>query len=645
MLQYLTKSKFVHALDCPTKLYYNENEGYKSKMEEDEFMQALAEGGLQVGELAKLYFPGGHDIPMTQEKEKSLRETDELLQQEEVTIYEAAIKFEHCFILVDVLEKKGNCINLIEVKSKSWEPGETFKYARSDHIHSDWQEYLFDVAFQTWVARQANPDYQIEPYLMLIDKTQKATVDGLHQFFRIIEENRRSKVEVKEGVSREDLGEQILKQVHVGDLVEQILNNKGREPEHELEAAGFDEWIEILGKHLQENSKYPVTTGFKCKGCEYRVDPDTLETGEQSGFAECWREAHNWTEADLQKPHVFDIWHEHHTRTKGYLEEGVYHMEKMIPGILKADPDRLYDQTRWDRGERQTVQIMKATGHHSQDEAVLDGLFKEMGTWNYPLHFIDFEAVTPAIPFHKGQKPYKKTPFQFSCHTVYEDGTVEHTAEWIEEMPGKFPCFDFVRELKKCLEDDNGSVFMYHHFENTVLNDVVDLLEERRPDDANELIEWIKTITKGGTREMIDQQRMVVNYYYSPYMKGSNSIKDVLPAVLNESPKLKELYSQPYSGLSIKDKVFYKVDEKTGKVLSPYKLLDKIGYGIPDYETAEETIAEGGTAMMAWSRMQFDDISLEEREATFKALLQYCELDTLAMVMIYQHWEWLKQGS
>jgi hypothetical protein len=312
--------------------------------------------------------------------------------------------------------------------------------------------------------------------------------------------------------------------------------------------------------------------------------------------------------------------------------------------MLKSDPEHLYDNNQWDNSQRQTVQIMKATGHHPKKEEVLTGLFQEMDSWTYPLHFIDFEAVTPAIPFHKGQKPYKKTPFQFSCHTIYEDGTVEHSAEWIEDTPGKFPCFDFVRQLKQCLEGDDGSVFMYHHFENTVLNDVIELLKERQPNDANELIEWMETITKGGEREMVDQQRMVVNYYYSPYMGGSNSIKDVLPAVLNESPRLKELYSQPYSGRSIKDKIFYEVDENTGKVLSPYKLLDKIGHGMPDYETAEETIAEGGTAMMAWSRMQFDDVSKEKREATFQALLKYCELDTLAMVMIHQHWEYLKQA-
>ncbi len=640
MSQYLTKSKFVRALDCPTKLYYKQHDEYKSTLEDNDFMQALAEGGLQVGELAKLYFPGGHDIPMTQEKSKSLSETNALLQQDDVTIYEAAIQHEQCFVLVDVLRKKGNRLDLIEVKSKSWEPDESFTYKNKDDIYSDWQEYLFDVAFQMWVARRAYPDYQIEPYLMLIDKSQKATVDGLHQYFKITEENGRSKVQVKEGVSKENIGNQILRKVHVGEYVEQILNGNGREPEHELEAAGFEQWIQTLSEYLQVDKKYPVTTGNKCKNCEYRISLDKLSDGQKSGFAECWKQAQQWSDKELAKPHVFDIWNDR--RTSRYLDQGVYHMEELIPGMLRANPDTLYEQTEWSYAQRQTVQIMKATGNHSQDEAVLAGLFQEMDTWNYPLHFIDFEAVTPAIPFHKGQKPYKKTPFQFSCHTIYEDGTLEHSAEWIENQPGKFPCFDFVRQLKKCLENDDGSVFMYHHFENTVLNDVIDLLEERQPNDAAELIEWIKTITKGGEREMVDQQRMVVNYYYSPYMKGSNSIKDVLPAVLNESPRLKEIYSQPYSGRSIKEKVLYQKDENTGQVLSPYKLLDPIGHGIPDYETAEETIAEGGTAMMAWSRMQFDDLTPEEREATSQALLKYCELDTLAMVMIHQHWAYLK---
>jgi hypothetical protein len=98
----------------------------------------------------------------------------------------------------------------------------------------------------------------------------------------------------------------------------------------------------------------------------------------------------------------------------------------------------------------------------------------------------------------------------------------------------------------------------------------------------------------------------------------------------------------------MKDKVLYQTDEH-GKAINPYKLLDPVGYGIPDEGDeveieleSGETISEGGTAMMAWARMQFEDVSEEERENVFKALLRYCELDTLAMVMIYQHWGSMK---
>jgi hypothetical protein len=81
-MKYLTKSRFKLALTCPTKLYYNElPEEYANTQVEDPFLKALAEGGYQVGELAKCYFPGGIDIA---EKgyDRPLDSTNALLQQD-----------------------------------------------------------------------------------------------------------------------------------------------------------------------------------------------------------------------------------------------------------------------------------------------------------------------------------------------------------------------------------------------------------------------------------------------------------------------------------------------------------------------------------------------------------------------------------
>ena len=58
-MRYLTKSRFKQALECSTKLFYNKKVEYANLSNEDSFLQSLAEGGFQVGELAKFYF---HDI-------------------------------------------------------------------------------------------------------------------------------------------------------------------------------------------------------------------------------------------------------------------------------------------------------------------------------------------------------------------------------------------------------------------------------------------------------------------------------------------------------------------------------------------------------------------------------------------------------
>jgi hypothetical protein len=644
----LTKSMFTHCLECPTKLYYKTHDGYVSLQDDNEFLKALAEGGIQVGELATLYYPGGTKIEYSRDKTTSINQTNELLKQENVIIYEAAIQHGVTYALVDILVKKGNRIELIEVKSKSWGADDSF-YNTNGTLKAEWHKYLYDVAFQTWVMTNAFNGFDVQPYLMLIDKDRPSTVDGLHQYFRIDkDDDGRSKIVLTENPPDMDLGQPIMKRIDVSSEVELIFNGNCRNPVSDLEALGFDQWIEGLCQLIQNEGKYPVSIGPKCKNCEHRV-PMSKINGKQAGYYECWSEALSWTTADFNKPHAFDLWY---ADAKNLMRNEIYFMEEITPDFLGVDAETLYQQTVWDNGrkQRQLAQAMKSTGHHDASEVVLPGLFQEMDSWTYPLHFIDFEGIAPAIPLYKGTYPYRKVPFQFSIHDVHKDGSVVHTAEWIDTRRGVYACFDFVRELKKVLEKDNGSVFMYHHYEKTTLNDVKRMLQHSEEPDRDELITWIDTlVSEGEPRELIDQQRLVLRYYYSVHMGGSNSIKDVLPAVLQESERLQEIYSNPYSGLSLRNKVFYQTEN--GKVINPYSLLDPIHIDnfvldddMPEIELGSgEKITDGGAAMIAWVRMQFKDVDEEHRQHVFNALLRYCELDTLAMVMIHQHWESLRE--
>ena len=60
--RYFTKSKFKIASECPTRLFYLDKPQYANQNEENPFLEALAEGGYQAGELAKQYYPNGHDL-------------------------------------------------------------------------------------------------------------------------------------------------------------------------------------------------------------------------------------------------------------------------------------------------------------------------------------------------------------------------------------------------------------------------------------------------------------------------------------------------------------------------------------------------------------------------------------------------------
>src|SRR5690606_25328614 len=150
-----------------------------------------------------------------------------------------------------------------------------------------------------------------------------------------------------------------------------------------------------------------------------------------------------------------------------------------------------------------------------------------------------------------------------------------------------------------------------------------------------------------GERSMVDLCRLAKRYFYDPRTQGSNSIKAVLPAILQSSEYLRQKDGEPINGNAagipskkIVDQTWIKLDGDS--ICDPYKMLRKLFMDVPD--STLELISEGnelndgGAAITAYSRLQYEDMSDYERTEIKKALLKYCELDTLAMVMIYEAW-------
>jgi len=645
-IRYFTKSKFKSALECPKKLYYyGKKKEYSDRNMDNDFLLALAKGGFQVGELARQYYPSGI-MNDSLDYSTSLSKTEELLKKDNVIIFEAALLYKGCFLRADILKKHGKYIDLIEVKSKSWDnEKDSFKSSRDCFLMASWRPYLYDVAYQTWVISSIFPNKIVTPYLMLMDKVKLTTVDGLNQHFKL---NKNNSVDVSGINSITDLGSNIMVDLDVTEEVEMILTNTDcnekfldNNPEY---YKPFDTRVLEYADYYIKDKPFDTPIGHKCKSCQYKSTPEEQNQGLKSGYEECWLKKAG-KGFDSQRSHIFDLWKI--ANTDELIRSRKYYLED-----IRED----YTNPNSKSGPRQQIQLDYMLDKKEYIDHDLKGIMKK---WKFPLHFIDFETAMAAIPFYKKRHAYEEIAFQFSCHTLYSDGTLKHE-EYINKIPGRFPNFEFLKALKLVLDKDEGTIFRYANHENSVLRHIrQQLYDMDRTDELDsrynysELTAFIDTITRWkinkkdyrvGKRSMVDLQLLVKDHYYHYVMKGSNSIKYVLPAVLTASKYLKEKYSNPLEDESRLNGYTLYTEDINGVPENPYKQLPSV-FGKLDTSSVElisdeeDTLADGGAAMTAYCACQFANMSNLERDTIFNALLRYCCLDTLAMVMIYEHWD------
>lgn len=422
----------------------------------------------------------------------------------------------------------------------------------------------------------------------------------------------------------------------------------------EIDGSPFQKYVSKLATAYKDDKMVPPKVGTQCKSCEFRIDESKKAAGLKSGFEECWTQSQGLKASDFARPLVFDIWN--FRKSQKLIEDGRFFMDELTESDIKPQPRE--SEPGLSSSERQWLQVAKVQAHDGAPFTDIAGLSAEFASWKFPLHFIDFETTMVAIPFNKGRRPYEQIAFQFSHHIVTNSGTVEHRTQYISTERGHFPNFDFVRALKKALSGDNGTIFRFAAHENTVLCQIFNQLKNSNEGDRDELMSWIRTVTTStddsvekwdGKRSMVDMCELVKRYFYHPDTRGSNSIKKVLPAILATSEFLKAKYSKPVYGtqgglvsLNYRDWQWIKVGPP-GSILDPYKLLPPI-FSDLDLETMDSlvtdgSITDGGAAMTAYARMQFTQMSEAERNRVSAALLKYCELDTFAMVLIYQYWK------
>lgn len=641
MPRYLTKSRFKLACECPAKLFYAGKPDYYDASKDDDFLAMLADGGYQVGALAKLRFPDGVEIHGL-EHQKALDDTLALLNgNRQVVLFEPAIRFGNCFIRIDVLVKDGQNFELIEVKAKSFNSERPELVGRNGQPKSDMLPYILDAAFQTWVLRSAIPGARVKTFLMMPDKSKVAEVDGINQMFKIDSDNREVEVHIPMSVDGRELAETLLVKLDVTYLVDQILNGEVVFPggQGKLDALAAS-WAEAYAT----DTKINPTIGAQCGNCQFKNDPSAQLRG---GRAECWSAVTGMPMDQLAAGTVLDIWN--FRGKQKLIDQGIYKICQVQRDDLGAFEEQIGPEGLTTK-QRQWLQVGGLPDEYRDQSYYLDEclILAERQTWKFPYHFIDFETASVALPFMKGLRPYEQVAFQFSHHVMEADGSVRHAGQFLSTNPGEFPNFEFARALRKELAGEDGTVFMWSPHENTILTRILTQLVESDEPDREALGEFIASLLKGQSRAMYDLCALASKAYFHPMTKGSNSIKKVLPSILSASTELREKYSKPIYGgpegipsLNFSSaEGFSWLDPNKPRGLDPYQKLKELAKEMlpPGVDDEGSVIAEGGAAATAYSRLQFEGLNEGARVRISEALLRYCELDTLAMVMVVEGW-------
>jgi len=199
-----------------------------------------------------------------------------------------------------------------------------------------------------------------------------------------------------------------------------------------------------------------------------------------------------------------------------------------------------------------------------------------LAAYPYPRYYLDFEAIDLAVPRWAGVRPYEHIPFQWSCHIEREPGIFEH-AEFLD-LTGDDPSLPFLQSLTRAVDPHGaGPIFVYYAtYERGRLLDLV----ERHPDLSDTVNAYVN--------RLVDLLPLVRSHFYHPAMRGSFSIKKVLPVV---APDL-------------------------------------------DYGELEE-VQEGTGAQVAYLYAALDpDVTTARRADLAEKLRRYCKQDTWAMVEI-----------
>ena len=281
-------------------------------------------------------------------------------------------------------------------------------------------------------------------------------------------------------------------------------------------------------------------------------------------------ELFGWCGRGLPSPSVFNLYRLQKKKMIEYYRQGLVSYEDLEKAGVINNVTQLRQMDFW----------LRDRGTYVEKEPLREFLC----SLSYPLYFLDFETMQPAVPFCVGTHPFAQIPFQYSLHYIEREGGELLHKEFLAES-GTDPRREIALALRRDIPADACVTAFNKAFECTRLKE----LAAAFPDLAEHLL-----AIEGHIADLLTPFQK--GWYYKREIGGSFSIKSVLPAICPNDPEL-------------------------------------------DYHELEG-VHNGSEAMSVFPQIQYMEPAEQERAR--RNLLAYCRLDTLAMVKV---WEELKRAA
>lgn len=209
--------------------------------------------------------------------------------------------------------------------------------------------------------------------------------------------------------------------------------------------------------------------------------------------------------------------------------------EKNIPEVSVFDLPQIRDK-KWDFYKRGLIDLdaapieelseiqRRALKAHTTGKRFVDadGIKKALSAWKFPLVFLDFETINPALPRYRGCGPYEHVPFQFSAHIWPETGAAIEHREYLHCEPTD-PRADLISPLLQSCVGTGSVVTYYARFEIDRIKELIAFAPEHGESFG------------GIISRMVDPLPVIRDFIYDPGFKGSFSLKAVAPALLGNN--------------------------------------------------------------------------------------------------------------